>query len=434
MSGLVSPSPRASRMATWLAWLLAVVALGLAPSPASAQGQAIVATVNEDVILQTDLDNRMALFIATSNLQDSPEVRRRLTPQVLQSLVDDRLKRQEARRQKVSVSGQEMDQALLSVAQQLRVPPNQLADHLAQRGAKISTLIDQVETDIAWLRTVSKIAGDRGTVSQAEIEEELERLKSVPSGTEVRVAEIFLPISDPAEAERTEALAQQIEADLRRGGSFPTLARTFSQGPTARAGGDLGWVRAGQIDPDLRSVVEGLQPGEFSAPIRGAQGLSIVYLIGRRDATNPATLKRVILEMAQLSVPIAANAPLTEASNWLGAVQRATQGVKDCADFEQKGRALGRVAQVTRLPPIPLDQLPADLQPIVEPLAVNEATQPLRLSDGLMVLMVCNRGEQTMGDQGKQAVERRLREQRMMAIAQRKLRELRRTATLDIRL
>ena len=84
---------------------------------------------------------------------------RRLTPQVLQSLVDDRLKRQEARRQKVSVSRQEMDKALLSVAQQLRVPPNQLADHLAQRGAKISTLIDQIETDIAWLRTVSKIAG-----------------------------------------------------------------------------------------------------------------------------------------------------------------------------------------------------------------------------------------------------------------------------------
>jgi len=150
-----------------IAWVAAtVLAVLMADNRAAAQGGLrIAAIVNDDVISLHDLDNRLALTLVTSNLENQPEIRQRLAPQILRALIDDRLKVQEARRLNVVVTKTEIDDALDRIARQVNMAPREIPQFLASRGAKMSTLIDQVEAEIGWLKTVNRLEGNRVQVS-----------------------------------------------------------------------------------------------------------------------------------------------------------------------------------------------------------------------------------------------------------------------------
>jgi peptidyl-prolyl cis-trans isomerase SurA len=402
----------------------------IAPAAAQQQGQRIVATVNDDIISRHDLDNRIALFLATSNLPDTPENRQRLAPEVLRTLVDDTLKRQEMRKQNITVSQAEIDRALVQIAGQLRIQPADLPAYLAQRGVSMPTLIDQLESEIGWLKAVTRIAGDRATVGADEVDEELVRASQNVTGVEYRVSEIFLSLDDPAEQQRVEELALRLVSEARSGANFAALARTFSQGPSAPAGGDLGWVPRDELDRQIEQVVSALQPGQVSDPIRGQGGYFILALAGRRSGDATAA-GRTTVSLRQLFLPLARNAAEPQVSAQANAA-REIGAASGCADFEDRAKQEGATTSGTP-GMVDIQQLPPELRQLVQPLAPGRASQPVRTVDGFLVVMVCDRQEEAAGVEQRAAVERRLRDQRLSSVARRHLRELRRTALLDIR-
>jgi peptidyl-prolyl cis-trans isomerase SurA len=416
----------------FLAVLVLAAAVWLLAIPASSpQQQGIIAIVNDDVISSHDLNSRMALFLATSNAEDTPENRRRLAPEVLRTLIDDVLKRQEMRRRNITVSQSEIDRALAQVAAQVQIPPDALPSYLASRGVPISALVDQVESEIGWLKAVNRIAGDRVAISPEEIEEELTRSRGSDGG-EFRVSEIFLSVDDPTEQPRAEGLARRLVADTRNGANFAALARTFSNGPSAAAGGDLGWLPRDELDGQMASVLATLQPGQVSDPIRAPGGYFILYLADRRSS-NDTHVGRTTVTLQQVFIPVSTTAP-TEAE--LGEKARVAQeiaaGAKTCAELETHSKESGAASRT--LGPIDAHQLPPEVQRVILSLAAGESTPPVRVAEGFLVLMVCDRNLEDASTQQRSAVERRLRDQRLSAIARRHLRDLRRSALLDVRL
>jgi peptidyl-prolyl cis-trans isomerase SurA len=201
--------------------LASSLSVWLPATPACAQqDQGIAAIVNDDIISRHDLESRILLFLATSNSQDTPENRRRLAPEVLRTLIDDTLKRQEMRRQNITVGQAEIDRTLDQIAAQLRVQPDQLPGYLASRGVVMSTLIDQLEAEIGWLKVVNRIAGDRAAVSSEEVDAEMAQLRAHAGGVEYRVGEIYLAVDDPAEQARVEEQARRLVAEARGGANF----------------------------------------------------------------------------------------------------------------------------------------------------------------------------------------------------------------------
>src|SRR5271154_7392112 len=93
------------------ALLCALLAIGAAPTDAQ-NFQRIAAVVNDDVISVFDLEQRMVLVMATSGITDTPEIRRRMQPQVIRSLIDERLQMQEAQRISAGVTDKEVDEAV----------------------------------------------------------------------------------------------------------------------------------------------------------------------------------------------------------------------------------------------------------------------------------------------------------------------------------
>ena len=89
---------------------------------------------------------------------------------------------------------------------------------------------------------------------------------------------------------KTEALAQQILADLKKGQSFEKLAQKHSQDPgSAKRGGDLDWAAAGSYVPEFATALSALRKGETSAkPVKSEFGYHIIRLEDTRTAQAPS--------------------------------------------------------------------------------------------------------------------------------------------------
>lgn len=264
--------------------LLGLCALFLAtatiPAPAKAQQDLFrpAAVVNDDIISVLDLAMRLQLAIIAAGVEDSQDIRKRLTPQVLDNLIDERLQMQEARRLDISVTDVQVAGALEQIAQQNNMTEGQFLTMLRNRGVIPTTLIEQIRAQIAWQAIVQRRVRPNVVIPPEEVEEVATRLAARRGSIERRVAEIFIPVESNAKENEALADANRLFEELRRGANFAGLARQFSQSGTAILGGDLGWVRDGELDEALNTVLAQMGPGEISRPVRTVSGFHILLL------------------------------------------------------------------------------------------------------------------------------------------------------------
>ncbi|MEO3429653.1 peptidylprolyl isomerase [Pelagibius sp. CAU 1746] len=236
------------------------------------------AVVNDDIISVLDLAMRLQLVIIAAGVEDTQEVRRRLTPQVLRGLIDERLQMQEAKRLDISVPDVQVAGALEQIAQQNKMTEGQFLTMLRNRGVIPTTLIDQIRAQIAWRSVILRRIRPNVVVSNEEIEEVANRLAARRGSIERRVAEIFVPIETAAKEAEAMNNANRLLEELRRGANFAGLARQFSQSGTASLGGDLGWVRDGELEEPLNTALARMGPGEIAGPVRTISGFHILLL------------------------------------------------------------------------------------------------------------------------------------------------------------
>lgn len=259
--------------------ILALLAVGV-PGQAGAQQDLFrpAAVVNDDIISVLDLAMRLQLAIVAAGVDDSEDLRRRLTPQVLNSLIDERLQLQEAQRLDIQVTDLQVASALEQIAQQNDMTEGQFLTMLRNRGVIPTTLIDQIRAQIAWQGIVQLRVRPSVVIPPEAVEEVVTRLAARRGSIERRVAEIFIPVESAAREEEALANANRLLNELRRGANFSGLARQFSQSGTAILGGDLGWVRDGELEEELNAALAQMGPGEVSVPIRTLSGFHILFL------------------------------------------------------------------------------------------------------------------------------------------------------------
>lgn len=258
----------------------ALAAGGLRTGPAAAQEDLFrpAAVVNDDIISVLDLAMRLQLAIIAAGVDDNSDVRRRLTPQVLNSLIDERLQMQEAERLDIEVTDVQVAGALEQIAQQNNMTEGQFLAMLRNRGVIPTTLIDQIRAQIAWQQIIQRSVRPNVVVPPEEIEETVTRLTARRGAVERRISEIFIPIESIAREAEAQTNAVRLFEELRRGANFAGLARQFSQSATALLGGDLGWVRDGELEEELNTALAQMGPGEISVPIRTLSGFHILFL------------------------------------------------------------------------------------------------------------------------------------------------------------
>lgn len=409
-----------------------LLAAGLAGSARGEESLRIAAIVNEDVISVLDLSVRTSMVIATSHVQDSPELRSRLAPQVLRGLIDERIKTQEAKRLGVKVSKQEVDRQIEGLASQNKMSLPEFEDALRRSGILISSLAAQYESEIAWARLVQRQLRASVNISEDEIDEAIEQIKANLGKPEYRVAEIFLPRDSSGSDEQVRLAAERLAEQVRQGVDFAAVARQFSQSTTAATGGDLGWVRPGELDPAIDDVLPTMQEGGVAGPIRTAAGYYILQLRQlRQTSAGGGAEGRVSLK--QFFLPLAANADEKEVEKANKLAQQVSTQAQTCDDLERLTRELSPKTQ-SDLPDVTISQLPKELVPIALNQPISQATQPQRFKTGIGVFMVCARDINESGIPTRLQIAERLSRDRLDLLARGYLRDLRRTAYIDIRI
>jgi len=234
--------------------------------------------VNDEVISVLDLSMRVRLAIIGAGVQDSQEVRRRLTPQVLRGLIDERLQMQEATRLDIAVTDDQVADALQQISQQNGMSEGQFLSMLRNRGVIPTTLIDQIRAQIAWQTVIQRRLRPTVVVSNEEVQEVVDRLAARQGSIERRVSEIFVAVESAAQEQQALSNANRLLEQLRAGANFAGLARQFSQSSTARLGGDRGWIQDGELDDPLNQALAQMGPGDVSPPIRTLAGFHILLL------------------------------------------------------------------------------------------------------------------------------------------------------------
>ncbi len=256
-------------------------------SASFAAQESIAVVVNEGAISSSDLEDRMALVIRTSGVQDSKEIREKVRPQVLSGLVEEELKLQEAQRLEVEVSDEEVMQGFATLSKQNNFTPDQFRGILKKSGINVNTMYRQIRSQIGWGKVVQSQLRPQVKISDADVNAALERLKQNIGKAEYRVAEIFLPIDDPRESGSVRQLAQRLTSQIKGGKApFPKVAQQFSKSAGAAKGGDMGWVQEGQVDPALEKVLKTMATKSVSDPVKSVAGYHILFLIAKRQVSE----------------------------------------------------------------------------------------------------------------------------------------------------
>ena len=221
-----------------------------APLPGQPAGDVrIVAVVNGDVISNVDVDDRARLFALSTGQPLTPDVLDRLRPQIRSQLVDERLRMQEIQRRHIVIQDKQIAAAIARSRPQQPADRARCGQKLAADGIGLRTLVDQIRTQLGWGQVMREQLGTQVDVAPDVIAERQAALRSMTGQPEYRVAEIFIPIDDPAAAADAQRFADTVISELHAGAPFPVVASQFSQSQSALEGGELGWVQANQLDP-----------------------------------------------------------------------------------------------------------------------------------------------------------------------------------------
>ncbi|MGB4107455.1 MAG: peptidylprolyl isomerase [Alphaproteobacteria bacterium] len=266
-------------------WAL-VIALVL-PVPVYARTEGIAAVVNQDAISITDLNDRLRMVIASARLPGTKDIQEKIMPQVLNDLIEEQLKMQEARRQEIEISQEEINQGLTMIARQNNLSMEQFRSAMEHDGISVATLERQIKAQIGWSKVIQKTMRPQVTITDSDIDDYIGRLKSASGKSEYKVAEIFLPVGENSPEADAQQLANRLVQEINSGkAEFFKVAQQFSSSAGAERGGDLGWVREGQLQPELDKALGGMQKEAVSNPVRTTDGYHILLLRDMRTVSE----------------------------------------------------------------------------------------------------------------------------------------------------
>lgn len=390
------------------------------------------AIVNETVITQTDVDQRVAMIVAANGVKLNDEDRDRLRLQVLRQLIDETLQIQQAKTADVTITKDEIDQSFARIAKQFERSPTEFSTFLRQQGASDRSMRRQIEGELAWNRYLRRRVQPFVNVGDEEVKAILARLEAAKGTDEYHLSEIYLGATADREAQVAEN-AKRIIEEIRGGKApFAYFARNYSEATTRNVGGDLGWVRAAQLPDALAQVSQEMEPGQVVGPVPIPGGFSILYMVDKRQVLT-ADPRDARLSLKQMTIRFPSGTTQAQATARTTAFAEAIRALQGCGSVAKVASSLN--AEVVDNDTVRIRDLPAPLQTIMMQMQVGQATPPFGSpTEGVRTLVMCGRDDVRNAQlPGVEQIQSQLEEQRVNLRAQQALRDLRRDAVIEYR-
>lgn len=244
----------------------------------------IVAIVNDDVLLRSELDTFLRTVrqqLASQKTPLPPE--NVLLKQGLDRLVLNRIQLQLANSTGIRVDDETLNQAVARIAQQNNLSLDQFRRALESQNFNFEHFREDIRNEIIMTRLQQQQVTNRIRISEQEVDSFLANQKELTDENQsFHLGHILVALPDAASPEKIKnayAKAQSIHQKLVSGEDFSQAAVALSDGQKALEGGDLGWFTLGQMPTVFVNSVKKMQPGQISDVIRSPSGFHIVKLL-----------------------------------------------------------------------------------------------------------------------------------------------------------
>lgn len=415
----------------------------LPPGPDNVDTDGIAATVGDVSISEYEVRQRMALFLATSGIRPNKEQLKRIRSQIIVQLENEKLELQEAIKQHISVSRGEVDQQIDRMLSQNHLTLAQLREVLSNAGASEEALRTQLTAQLAWQKTVSAKYQGQIHITPAEVNAELDRYAQGANKPHYLVSEIFIPVDNPDKDAEAHKDAENVEAQLKSGGDFATVAHQFSQSPSAAAGGDIGWIYEGQLAPELNAALKKMKVHTITPPIRSIGGY---YILALRAKQEPMGTK--IVNHAEVAVGPDTTLPLARLLLPLGpspSKEMLESAMKIATNLRAHFSGCDMLANVPKklqgavfmnLGEMKVGDLSPAIQKALAATQSGEAAPPFQSEAGVELIARCDKRvtvQTAYKMPTRQQVEDQLFQEQISAMARRYMRDLRRGADVEVR-
>lgn len=425
--------------------LLLAAALALTVPLLQAQGRAavrngdfIVAVVNQELVTASELDTRLERVRreaarGRATLPPEDELRR----QVLDTLIDERVQLTHARENGPRVDEAEVDRAVINVAVQNQLTPEQLRERLRREGVDYGRFRSNVRDQLVTERVREREVIARIRVTDSEVDAFLDKRRAESgNATEYNIAQILVSVregADAAEVAQRRARADAAMARVRNGESFEAVARELSEDPNRQQGGVLGMRAADRLPDVFVESVRGLKVGDTApALLRTGAGFHLLKLVDKREADAfrvPQTrVRHILLRVSPQLSQEAAQRRLSEFKRRLEAGSASFEALarENSEDGSApQGGDLGWAAPGTFVP---------EFEQAMNALPVGGLSDPVVSRFGVHLLQVVDRRQITMDlKQQRDMARNALREQKFDDAYAEWLADLRARAYVEIR-
>ena len=391
------------------------LALTLASSCAIFAAQkldSIVAVVNDDIVLKSDLTTRLVKVQQqfTNDQTNTPDLEA-LTSQVLDQLIIENLQLQLATKKGVYIADPSLDLAIERIAKNNGLSLPELAQAIADTGETMVQFRAKIRQELTINEIQASSVNRRIRISEHEIDRYLASNQGQKlADTEYEIGHILISLSAQPDAQELEIAKEKLNAissALEQGTEFSSVAATHSDALNALKGGNLGWRKGSQLPELFAEPIKTMGVGEVSSPIRNGSGFHVITLINKRGVSIQTVAQTKANHLLILPNEIRSPSQAQELINELH--QRLVEG----ADFYDLARTFSDDANSAPsggdLGWVNTNQLPAVLQTALDLLALEELSPPIQSAQGWHLLQAVERRTKDVGQanlryQAKQAI------------------------------
>lgn len=250
----------------------------------------IAALVNDEPITTYDLakeEEAMKSGMSDASSLTSAAARAQLRQAALDALVNKKLIEQKVKELDIRVSDEEVRQAIEDVKKTNNISEENLVAALAARGISFDAYKAQLKDQLERLRLISLEVRSKVQVSEKEIQDYFSAHAGNYQVDEAfHARQVFFAVPATATEDQRKMILEKAEKVLREaksGADFAELAKKYSDDPSGKEGGDLGFLNKGDLLPEFEKALITMRVGEVSGLVRTSAGIHIIKLVDYRE-------------------------------------------------------------------------------------------------------------------------------------------------------
>lgn len=257
----------------------------------------VAAIVNNNVILQSDIDEMLQNVKASTDPQNLPDDKA-LRHQIIERLINENLILQQAAKLNIKISEDDITEAIKSIAQKNNMTINDLRGYLASVGMSYNSYRHKISKELLIEQARMNIIKQRIMISDREVNNLANEIAKQPNkNREVNISHILIALPESPSKKQIEdanTKAQNIVDRLKKGESFAKLAATYSNDEKALEGGKMGWHKLNELPSIFEERLVRAQKNDIIGPIRSGVGFHILKVEGNHsEAPKIITIKEV---------------------------------------------------------------------------------------------------------------------------------------------